>query len=166
MSSAVAVPVTVLVRRPLKASRVSGTSSRISTLTAAPLMVMVVFYTYLAPLIRFVIEEMHKEARHRVLDYRDDETMYQRVYGRSRLELTILYYEETGNRIRNTVEYPDWQEFTYWLFKTRLKRQDKARVASDTRKGLAQLTRMELAITDRRRGASLDEADFARRFGG
>jgi len=37
-------------------------------------------------------------------------------------------------------------------------------VASDTRKGLAQLTRMELAISDRRRGASLDEADFARRF--
>ena len=109
-------------------------------------------------------EEMHKEARHRVLDYRTDESMYERVYGKSRLELTIQYYEETGTRIRHQVNYPDWQEFTYWLFKTRLKRQDKARVASDTRKGLAQLSRMELAVREGRRGAVLDEADFAERY--
>ncbi|GAJ03845.1 unnamed protein product, partial [marine sediment metagenome] len=32
-------------------------------------------------------------------------------------------------------------EFTYWLFKYRLNHCDKARVASDTKKGLEQLNR-------------------------
>jgi len=62
------------------------------------------------------------------------------------------------------IAYADWQAFTYWLFKLRLKRQDKARVASDTRRGLAQLTRMELAVSERRKGATLGEEDFAARF--
>jgi len=57
-------------------------------------------------------------------------------------------------------------DFTYWLFGLRMRRQDKARVASDTRKGLAQLTRMELAVSERRHGTRLDEAGFASRFPG
>lgn len=113
-----------------------------------------------------VEEDIHKECRSRAWgqDEREDETMYQRVYGASRAELTALYYEETGIILGRRVALGEWKAFTYWLFKTRLKRQDKARVASDTRRGLAQLTRMELAVSERRRGASLDEADFARRF--
>ena len=63
------------------------------------------------------------------------------------------------------VTYADWKAFTYWLFKFRLKRQDKARVASDTRKGLAQLTLMEMQVSSRRKGAHLDEAGFAERYG-
>lgn len=114
-----------------------------------------------------VEEEIHKETRSRVWgqDIRVDETMFQRVYAKSREELTVQYYEETGAKIRHDVPYADWQEFTYWLFKLRLRRQDKARIASDTRKGLAQLTRMELAVSHRRHGASLDEAGFQSRFG-
>ena len=34
------------------------------------------------------------------------------------------------------------REFNYWLFKYRVKNCDKARIASDTRKGLDQLERM------------------------
>ena len=34
----------------------------------------------------------------------------------------------------------------YWLFKFRVKNQEPARVASDTRKALAQLSAMELAV--------------------
>jgi hypothetical protein len=111
-------------------------------------------------------EDIHKECRSRAWgqDYREDETMYQRVYGKSRAELFAQYYEETGLMLRQRVSLSEWKAFTYWLFKTRLKRQDKARVASDTRRGLAQLTRMELVVSERRRGGSLDEADFARRF--
>lgn len=109
-------------------------------------------------------EEIHKAAYARVWDVRDDESMHERVYGKSRQQLIVQYYEETGTLLRNRISYPDLQEFTYWLFKLRLRRQDKARVASDTRKGLAQLTRMELAVRESRHGAILDEADFAARY--
>jgi len=115
-----------------------------------------------------VEEEIHKEIRSRVwgFDQRVDETMYQRVYGKSREELLALHYEETGVLISGDVSLGDWKAFTYWLFKRRLKSQDRARVASDTRKGLAQLTRMELAVSERRFGARLGEAEFAARYPG
>ncbi|HEX6032564.1 MAG TPA: hypothetical protein VFY90_14115 [Tepidiformaceae bacterium] len=111
-------------------------------------------------------EDIHKENCHRVVgqDRRVDETMFERVYGKSRQDLFAQFYEETGHMLRSDIAYDEWKEFTYWLFKLRLRRQDKARVASDTRRGLAQLTRMELAVSDRRHGATLDEADFARRY--
>ena len=113
-----------------------------------------------------VEEEIHKEGRSRAwgMDTRVDETMYQRVYGLSREDLFALYYQDTGVLLREDVAYADWKAFNYWLFKLRLKRQDKARVASDTRKGLAQLTRMELQVSERRHGARLNEADFAERY--
>ena len=66
--------------------------------------------------------------------------------------------------LRSDIALGEWKAFTYWLFKQRLRRQDKARVASDTRKGLAQFTRMELAVSERRHGARLDESDFAARY--
>jgi hypothetical protein len=113
-----------------------------------------------------VEEEIHKESRSRVWgqDTRVDETMFQRVYAKPREELFAQYYEETRAKIRGDVAYADWQAFTYWLFKLRLRRQDKARIASDTRKGLAQLTRMELAVSHRRHGAPLNEEAFESRY--
>lgn len=113
-----------------------------------------------------VEEDIHKENRHKVVgqDAHVDESMLERVYGKPREELFAQFYEETGALLSETVAYDDWQEFVYWLFKMRLRRQDKARVASDTRRGLAQLTRMELAVSERRHGARLDEADFAQRY--
>lgn len=113
-----------------------------------------------------VEEEIHKEVRARAwgFDQREDETMYQRIYGRSREQLLALHYEETGNLLTGDVSLADWKAFTYWLFKLRLKSQDRARVASDTRKGLAQLTRMELVVSETRRGARLDETEFAARY--
>jgi hypothetical protein len=112
-----------------------------------------------------VEEDIHKENRSRPWREPEDEPMFERVYGKPLIELRAQYYEETGTMLGDPVSYGDWKEFTYWLFKTRLKRQDKARVASDTRKGLAQLTRMELAVSERRRGATLGESDFAARYG-
>lgn len=113
-----------------------------------------------------VEEEIHKE--HRCQPWQNTalvhEVMFERVYGYGRVELFAKYYEETGIMLRNEVDYSDWKAFTYWLFKLRLKRQDKARVASDTRRGLAQLTRMELQVSERRHGATLGEDDFAGRF--
>ena len=114
-----------------------------------------------------VEEEIHKEARCRAwgIDPRDDEGMYRRVYGLPLPELRALYYEETRTLLPEEIGLAGQRAFTYWLFKLRMKRQDKARVASDTRKGLAQLSRMELAVSQRRRGATLDEAVFAERWG-
>ncbi len=111
-------------------------------------------------------EEIHKENRNRPWgqDTRVDESMFERVYGRARGDVVEQYYVETGRKLRADVALADWTTFTYWLFKQRLRRQDKARVASDTRKGLAQLTKMELAVSERRHGARLDEADFAARY--
>jgi hypothetical protein len=114
-----------------------------------------------------VEEDIHKENRNRPWGMeKDEEDMFERVYGRPLVELAALYYEETGEVLAREVSQSEWQAFTYWLFKLRLRKQDKARVASDTRKGLAQLTQMELAINERRRGAVLDEADFAARYAG
>jgi hypothetical protein len=113
-----------------------------------------------------VEEEIHKE--HRCQPWQNtarvQEIMFERVYGFEHEDLFAKYYEETGIMLRGDVDYGDWKAFTYWLFKLRLKRQDKARVASDTRRGLAQLTRMELQVSERRHGATLGEADFAGRF--
>ena len=117
-----------------------------------------------------VEEEIHKENRNRVVgqDRRVDETMFERVYAKSRDELFAQYYEESGYLLGESVSHAEWQEFVYWLFKLRLRRQDKARIASDTRRGLAQLTRMEMAVSERllprNDGATLGEEDFARRY--
>ena len=113
-----------------------------------------------------VEEEIHKESRARVWgqDPREDLGMFARIYDKPRQDLIAMYYEETGVMLGSRVTYPQWRDFTYWLFKLRLRRQDKARVASDTRKGLAQLSRMELAVSERRRGARLNETEFHERY--
>lgn len=113
-----------------------------------------------------VEEEIHKESRARVWgqDPREDLGMFPRVYDKPRQELVSMYYEESGVMLGERIDYPAWRDFIYWLFRLRMRRQDKARVASDTRKGLAQLSRMELAVSERRRGAKLDEAEFFQRF--
>ncbi len=110
-------------------------------------------------------EEINKELLNRPWGKGDDfESMYERVYGHPFIELRALYYVHTAKLLRTSISYVDWKDFTYWLFRFRLKRQDKARVASDTRKGLAQLTRMERAVSERRHGATLAEAEFTKRF--
>lgn len=114
-----------------------------------------------------VEEEIHKAAYARAygLDPREDESMYERVYSKPCQELLAQYYEETGHLHIAEIAYAEMKAFTYWLFKLRLRRQDKARVASDTRKGLAMLSQMELAVSERRRGARLNEEEFEQRFG-
>ena len=52
------------------------------------------------------------------------------------------------------------KEFTYWLFKYRLSKSDKARIASDTRKGLQQLELMR-AATRARESSTLAEQEPA-----
>lgn len=114
----------------------------------------------------FVEEEIHKENHASPWgdDLRAHEGMFQRVYGADREHLRAAYYEQTGTILKGDISLGEWETFVYWLFKQRLKRQDKARVASDTRKGLAQLSRMELAVSERRRGVQLSEDEFSKRY--
>lgn len=65
--------------------------------------------------------------------------VYKRLYGEDREALLKNYLGEKRRRIRKNFTLTDLKSFTYWLFKLRIKRNDGARNASDTRKGLKQL---------------------------
>ena len=77
--------------------------------------------------------------------------IYERIYGEPRAELLAAFRDEAGQANSNTISLAELHEFMYWLFKFRVKNQEPARVASDTRKALAQLSAMEVAV--RRAGA-------------
>jgi hypothetical protein len=91
-----------------------------------------------------VEEELHKErfahCGNRCAPI--DEEAYQRIYGKGRAELLERFREESGLPPGDAIGHGDLKAFTYWLFKYRLRNCDRARVASDTRKGLVQLTKL------------------------
>ena len=72
-----------------------------------------------------------------------DVQAYERVYGKPLAELMQLYRSDTGSRLGERVRQSDWHAFTYWCSKYRFKMGEPARVASDTRKALALLSRMQ-----------------------
>ena len=94
-------------------------------------------------LILAVIEEIRK--RKRALGLNEDagtvDEAYQQIYGATQAELLNLFRKERGYPRRKTMNIRGVKEFTYWLFKQRLKRCDKSRVASDTKKALVKLHR-------------------------
>jgi len=92
-------------------------------------------------LIYAVEQEVQKEQMARC--YREDrrvsEDIYQRIYGATQTELLRRFRAEKGREQSTTISLGELKEFTYWLFKERLRRCDKARIASDTRKALDHL---------------------------
>ena len=64
------------------------------------------------------------------------------IYGLSIEELLNMYKLTTGAKYRKGLSLMQYREFTYWLFQFRLKNSDKAKVASDTNKGLNYLERI------------------------
>jgi len=72
----------------------------------------------------------------------DDEVCL-RIYGATRGELLRRFREERGIPPSEWVDVDEWREFTYWLFKERLRRCEPAKVASDTRKGLRKLAQLK-----------------------
>jgi hypothetical protein len=94
-----------------------------------------------------VEEELHKERFSHCGDRCapiDDEAS-SRIYGKGRAELLQSFREECGLPQTDSIAYSDLKGFTYWLFKYRVRNCDRARVASDTRKALLQLSRLENA---------------------
>jgi len=67
--------------------------------------------------------------------------VHQRVYGAPRGALLSKFRRETGYSDNNSMQFYELKEFTYWLFKFRMNHSDKARIASDTAKGLKELER-------------------------
>ena len=80
------------------------------------------------------------------------ENAFPRLYGSSQM---VLWHDFVASKKSEDSDNHDhlngeaslnvMDDFTYWLFKKRMGRADPARVASDTRKGLAQLERMRQA---------------------
>lgn len=71
-------------------------------------------------------------------DPREFEDAYKRVYGKDREFLLNMFYGNTDHS-KDAIEKSS--EFIYWLFKYRLKNSDKERIASDTQKGLKNLSK-------------------------
>jgi hypothetical protein len=93
-----------------------------------------------------VEEEIAKEQHSHVWASPDEDgrgSPHGRIYGKSETELLGLFRKERGSEESPWLDLTEHKEFTYWLFKYRIKSLDGARVASDTRKGLAALSRVE-----------------------
>jgi len=92
-------------------------------------------------LVLAVQEEIRKEKR--ILGYNKEHNLtdevYRRIYGAARPELLKSFRREKGYPRLKSISLTELKEFTYWLFKYRLKNCDKAKIASDTRKALEQL---------------------------
>ena len=102
-------------------------------------------------------EAMKRQASNGVR-YKDDfsDEVFTSLYRAKEIELLELFREETGEPAGESTGLSEHKAFTYWLFKRRVYVSDKARVASDTKKGLDQLRSMEAAW---RRHGELSDAD-------
>ena len=64
---------------------------------------------------------------------------YRRIYGATKEALLKQFRKEKDYPQLKSITLTELREFTYWLFKLRLERCDKARIASDIRKALCWL---------------------------
>jgi hypothetical protein len=101
-----------------------------------------------------VEEEARKEHRARAFNENSlsPDEAYQRIYGAPINALLRSFRKEKGYPQRHSMELSELKEFTYWLFKYRLKECDKARVASDTKKALKEFER-QWGLKKRRKGS-------------
>jgi hypothetical protein len=90
-----------------------------------------------------VQEDIDKERR--VSGYRSKpesaDEAYRRIYDTPRAALLRCFRQDRGYPQLKSITLTELKEFTYWLFKYRLKQCEKARIASDTRKALGYLKR-------------------------
>jgi hypothetical protein len=85
-----------------------------------------------------VQEEIDKERRLHGFRTRQDSTgeAFRRIYNATRDSLLQAFRREKGHAHLESIGISELKEFTYWLFKHRLKHCEKARIASDTAKSL------------------------------
>jgi hypothetical protein len=85
-----------------------------------------------------------------------EDEVHQRIYSRPLAELLAEFAQETGALEGEWVSLAGLSEWRYWLFQQRMKNCDPEKVASDTRKGLAALQRLDAASRRRRHRAADD----------
>jgi hypothetical protein len=94
-------------------------------------------------LILSVIDEVRKE--HRSLGLTDEtgieDIAHEQLYGLDEGALVKIFKQEKAHGQRRFLTLTELNEFRYWLFKYRVKRSEKARVASDTKRALTRLHR-------------------------
>jgi hypothetical protein len=92
-------------------------------------------------LILAVTEEIRKKKR--VLGLNNDngviDEAYQHIYGATQFALLKQFRKERHYPQLRSISLSELNEFTYWLFKYRIKGRDKSCVASDTKKALTKL---------------------------
>jgi hypothetical protein len=90
-----------------------------------------------------VQEEVDKERHVQGLGKRSQtsDEACRRIYDAERDILLKQFREEKGRQQSDSITLDEMKEFTYWLFKYRLKCCEKARIASDTKKALDYLKR-------------------------
>jgi hypothetical protein len=90
-----------------------------------------------------VQEEIDKERRVQGLrsQGQSSDEAYHRIYDAARESLLMQFRQDKGHAQLKSITLAEMKEFTYWLFKYRLKRCEKARIASDTKKALDYLKR-------------------------
>jgi hypothetical protein len=98
-----------------------------------------------------VEEEVLKEQRSLVWNSGEnvERQVFDRIYGHSRDDLLDVYLTGRDLPVTGELTYGDYKSFIYWLFKYRMHQSDPARVASDTRKALVQLSHLESAARRR-----------------
>jgi hypothetical protein len=107
--------------------------------------------------LQYAVEEEMAKERHAHVWAVEAGSSFPRIYGRTQDELLEEFQIERGLAVTDKMDYLDFKEFTYWLFKYRVRTGEGARVASDTRKGLAALSRLENAYRTRSEGAVLGQ---------
>jgi len=99
-------------------------------------------------LVLAVKDEIRKE-RHVSGYLKDRDTTdeaFRRIYGETEAPLLERFRRERRHRRLKSMSLAELKEFTYWLFKYRLKHTDKEKVASDTRKALNWVNRHGLPL--------------------
>lgn len=92
-------------------------------------------------LLAAVVDEIRKERLTSGSNGGEDipDKAYRRIYGDSQQALLDRFRKEKKYRKRKSTNLGELKEFTYWLFKYRIKKSDKSRVASDTKKALLKM---------------------------
>lgn len=85
--------------------------------------------------------------------------VFARVYSRDPEDMLSEFREERGLAQTEYISYSERREFLYWLSKFRVNQSDPARVASDTRRALAQLSELQEASRRRTRRQSTAPSD-------
>jgi hypothetical protein len=79
-------------------------------------------------------KERHVSGLHKWAEVTDE--LYLRVYDATKEKLLKEFRDQKGYADLKSTSITELKEFTYWLFKYRVKRHEKARIASDTKKAL------------------------------